>query len=280
MLFRRAEKDGVRVLENEPLAKIERTKTGWRLGTRTQTIDAEILAACDGAGSTTRKLLGLKEPARKGHLYVTETAQTDADDGTATDLCDFDLEPTTHDGLEGYYWDFPIVMDGKRCVSRGIYHANLTPAKHVKKSLARHLKKRSVDIDDVELKPFSTRPFVKDAQIAGDAWMLVGEAAGIDRTTGEGIAQAIVFARIAAKHLVKKTFDAYGADIANSVMGRHLLQSAWLAPLVYGPRGKPFQDYLLKSDFAREVAARWYEGQTLGLFTVAKLALGLARHAL
>jgi flavin-dependent dehydrogenase len=215
---------------------------------------------------------------------VTETAQTDADSGTLADFCDFDLEPT-NDGLEGYYWDFPIVLGGKRCVSRGIYHANFTPSKIVKQSLARHLAKRGVRIDDVELKAFSTRPFVKDTVLEGEGWMLVGEAAGIDRSTGEGIAQAIVFGRIAAKHLAaslktgSRALHEYRKEIFDSVMGRHLLQSAWLAPRVYGKRGKTFQNYLLRSDFARSVAARWYEGQSLGLFTVAQLALGLARHA-
>ncbi len=283
-LFRRAEKEGVRTFEGEPLVQLEQGLDGFVLTTHARTIRAKRLAACDGAGSYTRKLLGLKEPARKGHLYVTETPQTDADAGTRADLCDFDLEPTL-DGVEGYYWDFPIVMDGKRCVSRGIYHANITPSKVVKQSLGRHLAKRGVRIDDVELKPFSTRPFVRDTVLAGDGWLLVGEAAGIDRSTGEGIAQAIVFGRIAAKHLAtslrsgSRAFEGYRSEICDCMMGRHLLQSAWLAPRVYGKRGKPFQNYLLRSDFAREVAARWYEGQTLGLFTVAKLALGLARHA-
>jgi flavin-dependent dehydrogenase len=283
-LFRRAEKDGVRTLEGEPLLGLERTKAGFVLQTRSRVVRAKRLAACDGAGSTTRKLLGLKEPARKGHLYVTETPQTDRDEGTRVDLCDFDLAPTK-DGLQGYYWDFPIVMDGKRCVSRGIYHANLTPAKNVKASLERHLAKRGVAIDEVELKPFSTRPFVKTSTVCGDGWVLVGEAAGIDATTGEGIAQAIVFGRVAAKHLAAslasglRNFEAYRREIFDSVMGRHLLQSAWLAKYVYGKRGLPFQDYLLRSEFAREIAARWYEGQSLGLFTVAKLAVGLARHA-
>lgn len=285
-LFRLAEKDGVRVLENEPLVKLE-TGDEFVLRTRSHVVRAQRLAACDGAGSTTRKLLGLKEPARKGHLYVTETEQKGGDEGTRVDLCDFDLAPTK-DGLEGYYWDFPIVMGGKRCVSRGIYHANLTPAKNVKTSLGRHLAKRDIAIDDVELKPFSTRPFVKTSTVCGDGWVLVGEAAGIDATTGEGIAQAIVFGRVASKHLARslsnngtssRDFDAYRREIFDSVMGRHLLQSAWLAQYVYGKRGMPFQNYLLRSEFAREIAARWYEGQTIGLFTVARLALGLARHA-
>src|SRR5262249_15220268 len=143
---------------------------------------------------------------------------------------------------------------------------------------------RGVAMEDVELRAFSTRPFVKETQCAGDGYVLVGEAAGIDRTTGEGIAQAILFARMAAKHLAHalatgpRDFSRYNAEIHESVMGRHLLQSAWLAPRVYGNYSRTFQDYLLKSHFAREMAARWYEGQTLGLLNVFRLAIGLGAH--
>lgn len=284
-LFRRAQSDGVTTLEGEPVAAISQDARSFTLRTRSKTIRARLLAACDGAGSTVRKLFGIKEPARKGHLYVTETKQLDTDEGTKNDLCDFDLAPV-RDGLQGYYWDFPIVMNGERCVSRGIYHANLTPAKNVKASLARHLLRRGISMDDVALRPFSTRPFVAETTLAGDGFVLVGEAAGIDRTTGEGIAQAILFGRAAARHLARaleagsRDLGGYHEQIMRSTMGRHLLQSAWLAPRVYGKRGRVFQDYLLRSPYAREIAARWYEGQVLGPMTVARLALGLARYVL
>lgn len=281
MLFRLAEREGVRTLEREPLASLERGADAFVLRTPARTVRARLLAGCDGAGSATRKRLGLREPARKGHLYVTETAQRSGDDGVREGLCDFDFGPTLS-GLEGYYWDFPIVLGGERCVSRGIYHANLSPSREVKAVLARHLEQRGLRASDVELKPFSTRPFVRQTALAGDGWVLVGEAAGIDATTGEGIAQAIAFGRVASKHLAaalrtgSRALSAYAGEVRSSVFGRHLLQSARLAPHVYGPRSGAFQELLLRSERARRAAARWYVGQPVGALTLARLAVELA----
>src|SRR5262249_50209313 len=161
-------------------------------------------------------------------------APTDKDGGCARGLVDFDMS-VHEDGLQGYYWDFPTIIDGVRSVSRGIYHANLSPSSDVKASLARSLALRGIDIAKVKLKPFSTRPFVRDTITWIEGLVLVGEAAVIDQTTGEGIAQAIAMGQMAARHLANAVrtqgthFESYAKEVFTSVVGRHLLQSAWLA---------------------------------------------------
>jgi len=166
--------------------------------------------------------------------------------------------------------------------SRGIYHANFTARADLKRHLASSLASRGVDLARVKLKPFSTRPLVRGSRLAFDRLALVGEAAGIDATTGEGIAQAILTAAIAAKHLARALrtgepgLDAYAADVRRSRVGRHLLQSAWFAPRVYGRRGGPWRTFLAGSALAREAGARWYAGRPLGWPTKTRLAAGLA----
>jgi flavin-dependent dehydrogenase len=242
------------------------------------------VAACDGAGSTTRKLLGLREPERKGHLYVLDTALAVSDDGPSRGYIDFDLS-VLDDGLQGYYWDFPTLIGGVPHVCRGVYHANLVPGADVKTSLARALARRGIDIADVKLRPFSTRPFVPGSTLAQGGLILVGEAAGIDHATGEGIGQAIVMARTAARHLARAlrtggaSFDSYAHDVRVSTIGRHMLQSAWLARRVYGRAGNPARRLLLRSSFARDAAMRWYNGSSLPWPTKVRLGLGLVGHA-
>ncbi len=280
-LWRRAARDGVVTLDGEPLVAIERLDGGWRLRTPARAITARFVAACDGAGSAVRKLLGLEETARKGHLYVAETALTPGDDGPRRGLCDFDLR-VADDGVEGYYWDFPTVVDGAPAVSRGIYHANFTARSDLKQQLAASLARRGIDIAKVKLRPFSTRPLVAGSTLCLDRLALVGEAAGIDATTGEGIAQAILTAAIAARHLGRAvrtgeaSLDAYAGEVLASRVGRHLLQSAWLARRVYGPGGAPWRRFLAENGLAREAGARWYAGRALTASTKARLALGLA----
>lgn len=282
-LWRMCERDGVAVSDREGLVGLEKISGGWRLVTSKRTLTARLVAACDGAGSTTRKLLDLREAERKGHLYVTETPYFPGDHGPTSGLCDFDLTDV-EEGLEGYYWDFPTVIDGRPAVSRGIYHANITASRRVKEVLARALARRGIAIGDLQLKPFSTRPFVRSTILALEAIAFVGEAAGIDRTTGEGIAQAILFGEIASRHLARALrlgssfLDAYARDVMGSRFGRHLLQSAWLAPRVYGKNGSLYRSLLLRSEPARAAGAHWYKGEKLSWRTKTKLAYGLVRE--
>lgn len=280
-----AGKDGVMVRQGEALLGIERITGGFRLTTSAGTTTASLVAACDGAGSTTRKLLGMREPERKGHLYVLETLPGPSDGAMARGFIDFDLS-VIEDGLQGYYWDFPTLIDGVPHVSRGIYHANLAPSSEVKATLSRALARRGIDIARVKLRPFSTRPFVPTSAIAHEGLVLVGEAAGIDHTTGEGIAQAIVMGAIAARHLARalrtggSSFDTYAREVRISTMGRHMLQSAWLARRVFAPIGAPARRLLLESSHARDAAMRWYRGDSLAWSTKLRLGAGLARRAL
>ena len=286
-----ARAEGVVVREGETVRAIEREGAGgFRLTTGAGTVRARLVAACDGAGSTTRRLLGLGEPGRKGHLYVLETAPRSCDAGPSRGLIDFDLS-VVDEGLPGYYWDFPTLIDGVPQVSRGIYHVNLERTGQrkgldVKGALARSLARRGVDIAQVKPRPFSTRPFGPTSAMAPHGVVLVGEAAGIDQTTGEGIAQAIVMGAIAARHLTRALrtgldeLDAYPREVQSSTIGRHMLQSAWLARRVYGRSGRPARRLLLRSSFARAAAMGWYRGESLTWSTKLRLGLGLLGGAL
>jgi menaquinone-9 beta-reductase len=273
--------DGVAGSDSEALTGLERIPGGWRMTTRQRTITSRLVAACDGAGSTVRKFVGLRESARKGHLYVAETPLGPRDEGPRAGFCDFDLR-VADAGIEGYYWDFPSVVEGAPAVSRGIYHANFTPRSDLKSHLARCFAARGLDIGRVKLKPFSTRPLVRGAPLARRGLALVGEAAGIDATTGEGIAQAILMGSIAAKHLAHALrlgddrLDAYEAEVLGAAVGRHLLQSARLARHVYGGRGPVWRGFLARDGLALAAGARWYAGERLTWSTKARLGASLA----
>ncbi len=267
-LLEASRRDGVEVRDGEGLVSLTSEPNGWTLGTTRETISAKIVCACDGAGSTVRKLLGLHEPARKGHLYVTDTPPMNADGPVLSGLCEFDFTPVA-ERVDGYYWDFPTPspMGGDETwVNRGIYHANLSEARGraVKASLARSLSARGLSIDDVTLRPFSTRPLVPDSVFMHRGVMLVGEAAGIDRSTGEGIAQAILYGEIAARHAARADVSGYDREVRASRVVRHLRQSAWLARHVYAPHGRAFRKLLLRSEHARDAGIRWYCGDALG----------------
>jgi flavin-dependent dehydrogenase len=282
-LWRHAAAEGVAMRDNEPLLSVQAALGGWKVTSCVRTVTARFLAACDGSASTVRRIFGLREAARKGHLYVTETPLRSADSGPEQGLCDFDLR-VADGGIEGYYWDFPTIIDGQRAVSRGIYHANFSRRSDLKEAFARALAARGWGIDRLRIKPFSTRPLVRSTSLAMPHLVFVGEAAGIDATTGEGIAQAILTGGLAAKHLARAvrsgggSLDGYAAELVRARVGRHLLQSAWLARRVYGANGAKWRAFLAQDALAREAGARWYAGSPLSWSTKARLgvALGLA----
>jgi flavin-dependent dehydrogenase len=287
-LWRAAAADGVVARDGEAVIGLARIDGGWAVTTGRGTVLARFVAACDGSGSAVRKLLRVPEAARHGHLYVAETPRLDGDAGPRAGLCDFDL--TVADaGIEGYYWDFPTRVGGGEGVNRGIYHANFTRRSDLKAQLATALAKRGIDIGGVRLKPFSTRPWVRGAPLALPRLALVGEAAGIDATTGEGIAQAILAGGIAARSLARAvrggdaSLRSYAEEFPRSRVGRHLAQSAWLARRVYGPRGAAWRSFLARSPSARAAGADWYAGHALStglkLRLAANLAAGWARQA-
>jgi flavin-dependent dehydrogenase len=282
-LWGSASSAGVIARDGEPVTSVERVPGGWKILTSGATLTSRFLAACDGSGSTVRKALGHREAARKGHLYVTETPASPADEGTREGLCDFDLR-VADDGIDGYYWDFPTLVDGKPGVNRGIYHANIHPRSDLKASFARALSRRGLDIDRLRLRAFSTRPLVRTTRFAFDGLALVGEAAGIDRVTGEGIAQAILTGALAAKHLARalrtgeSSLEGYHREVMRTRVGRHMRQSAWLADQVFGSRGASWRLLFAREPLARELGARWYSGAPLGWSEKARLGakLGLA----
>lgn len=274
---------GVRVQEDTAVTGVARVAGGFEVATSRGPIRCDLLAACDGTASGVRRALGLREPARKGHLYVLESPLTAHDEAVRDGLCDFDLS-VREDGLEGYYWDFPTLVDGRPSVNRGIYHANLTALSHVKAALGLALSRRGVRLADVHLRPFSTRPYLARSLLTVPGIAFVGEAAGIDWTTGEGIAQALAMGALAAQSLAaaaaRGTNDvtSYARALHESTVGRHLRQSAWFAPRVYGPHGAPFRRLLLASPAARDAGARWYMGEQLSMREKLFLGARLARE--
>lgn len=279
-LWRAATRTFAQMHEGEAVTGITREGASWRVTTSKGEYRARVLIGADGAGSRVRKLLNFVEPRKHCRLYVLETPPTPSDDVLSRTL-EFDLS-IVEEGIQGYYWDFPIMLDGAHAVSRGIYHMNTTPRKDLKEVLKRALIKREIDPETVTYKPFSERGYVHGAELSRHGVMLVGEAAGIDVVTGEGIAHAVVYARIAAelvaRGLAKNSlhFEAYGALVRNSLMAQHLRQSSALAPHVYGASATRWARFLAARPEVVAACAEWYEGRPIKNTRMLRIALDLA----
>lgn len=280
-LWKAAGRSGATMRDGEGVVGVEREGALWRVHTKQGSEIGHVLIGADGSGSRVRKILGFEEPRKHCRLYVLETPPMPRED-SASHTLEFDLSVVA-DGIQGYYWDFPIVLDGKPAVSRGIYHMNATPRKDLKEVLKRALLRRGVDPDAVTYKPFSERGYVHGAEIARPGVLLVGEAAGIDVVTGEGIAHALVYGRVAASVVARGLekgelhFEPYGALVRNTLMAQHLRQSSALAPHVYGKRSQRWAQFLATRPEVVAACAEWYEGRPIGTSRMLKIGLDLAR---
>lgn len=254
-----------------------------------ETIEARVVVGADGAGGTTRRLLGLGEPRRRAHLYLVETDGVEARDGVREGTLLFDLDVAAVDRLEGYYWDFPAPLDGTPGTSRGVFDLNSAPrgdGDALKRALARSLAERGVALSAVTLKPHAIRPFAPGAAASVPGALLVGEAVGVDPVTGEGIAHALAYGELAAQAIDEGlargdlAFADWSSRIAASFVGRHLRQACRLAPHVYGPRAARYARFLAGSPHAMHAGARWYRGERVDRGTQAGVLARLAGYAL
>ena len=112
----------------------------------------------------------------------------------------------------------------------------------------RYLAARGLDVGDYPLKQFAERGFEPGAPIAAPRVLLVGEAAGIDIATGEGIAQAIEYGALAGGYLAARSprrlrVRRLAAAYAKSKVGIDLRIRHFLLPYYFGKHRAWFERY-------------------------------------
>ncbi len=203
---------------------------------------APFVVGADGVGSVVRRALGLPAATVIAQVLEVDTAPVAAD--PARDLLYFDL---TDQSLAGYFWDFPTLVGGRELTCRGIYQlrqpAAVAGAAAGAPDLTRRLEARLVSqglsLAGCERKRYSERGYVTGESVGDDRVLLVGEAAGIDPVTGEGIAQAIEYGVLAGAFLAR-VLRGYAAardwkrTLDRSRLGLDLRIRARLAHAFYG----------------------------------------------
>ena len=190
-------RDGVRVdaVEQEAGVPVLRTSEG--------AVKARVVVGCDGVGSVVRKALGLGVSRMRAQVVEVDTAPVRGDRDRS--LLHFDASDRA---LPGYAWDFPTIVDGRLLVCRGVYRLKIDgdgeDGPDVSAVLAARLRRQGLDPAHCKNKRYAERGFEPTVRLAAGPRMLVGEAAGIDPVTGEGIAQAIEYGVLAGRYLAQR----------------------------------------------------------------------------
>jgi flavin-dependent dehydrogenase len=209
---------GIEVRDATPVTAIAVDDSGVRVETaRGDVYVAKAIVGADGVGGITRRATGFARPELRAQVVELDTEGLPSDQPRDTVVFDF-----TARSLNGYAWDFPTVVDNEPLVCRGAYviHTpDLRPIDSPKQRIADYLTSRGLDLSRYKLKQYAERGFQPGAEIAKPRVLLVGEAAGIDIATGEGIAQAIEYGYVAGPFLAR-AFER--GDLGFSTWRQHL----------------------------------------------------------
>jgi flavin-dependent dehydrogenase len=282
-LVAQARARGVAVVEGEGLASfavddaaraVRVTTTGGR------TLAARALVGADGAGSRVRRALARdgRPPLR---LFQAEVAAPEATPLGQRMIYDFS---PMDEGLRGYVWLFPVAGG---LVNVGAMHtpSNTLSGAAIEAVLCRALARYGVALPN-GARGWPAWRYRRGARIAAPHVLCVGDAAGIDALTGEGIAVGLEHGPIAARAVVDALasgafgFEGYRRAVRRAVVGRELALDGHLASMLYTSRAFPLWLSLIMFD---ERIQQLYAARVSGSEVLAdrkgELLAALARHA-
>jgi flavin-dependent dehydrogenase len=272
---------GASIHEGAKATGITVDEKGVTVETTSGTFHGRVLVGADGVGSFVRRAMGL--PVGKLRAQVIELDTEEVPGDPARDLLHFDA---ADGGLTGYAWDFPTIVDGRALVCRGVYHLKLDDAEiDLRAMLAARLAERGLDIERYRIKRFAERGFELHQPFAAPRVLLVGEAAGIDGLTGEGIAQAIAYGAFAGPYLGEKLesgslgFHDFTKRLARSPVGFELAFRARILPYFFGKNRAKVERFLLRTPAFVAVGVQHFAGRRLSRWKIARSAWSAAWHA-
>ena len=233
-----ARKRGIRILEDVKVTELQRSANEVTLESSAGTFQARVVIGADGVSGVVRRALGLGPSEYRAQVIELDTEMVNAD--LPRDTLHFDyFDP----GFAGYAWDFPTLVDGKALMCRGVYHLKL-PGQNaeIRDILAQRLAERGLDIARYKLKRFAECGFEARRSYAVPRVALVGEAAGIDSFSGEGIPQAIEYGAFAGRYLAEKlkkndlSFRDWNKRMLRAKPGYDLRMREWLMQQYFGER--------------------------------------------
>jgi flavin-dependent dehydrogenase len=254
---------------------------------------AQAVVGADGVGSFVRRAIGLPTGKLRAQVVEVDTEQVRGD--PERNMLHFDASDTS---LTGYAWDFPTLVDGEPLVCRGVYELKVgedhaaerdprasaprAPAprdRDVQARLCERLAARGLDLGRYRVKRFAERGFERHMPYAAPRVMLVGEAAGIDGLTGEGIAQAVAYGAFAGPYLAEKlaardlSFTDFASRLARSSVGFELRVRGRTLPYYFGRHRALIERFVLSTPDFFAMGLEHFAGRKLSRSRLARSAL-------
>jgi len=256
---------GVEVRDGVGVEAVHDDGHGVLVHTSAGDLRARAVVGCDGVGSVVRRSLGLGAGRLRAQVVEVDTGPAPGD--RERTLLHFDASDR---GLTGYAWDFPTKVGGRELVCRGVYQLRVgDDGLDVGARLDARLRGMGIDPAGCSAKRYAERGFEPSTRLAAGGRMLVGEAAGIDPVTGEGIAQAIEYGVLAGGFLGRVlggrarpvVLDGWHEEVARSRLARDLRIRLRLMRLFYGPARADVERFITGSEDALFVGCQHFAAQ-------------------
>ncbi|MEZ4359724.1 MAG: NAD(P)/FAD-dependent oxidoreductase [Kofleriaceae bacterium] len=268
-LVAQARERGAEILEGEgATALVVRADAVEVTTTAGRTLRARVVVGADGVASIVRRHLRANRRELPHRLFMQELdGVRPAGLGDAM-VYDFSCMP---DAVRGYLWLFPA--PGGRC-NVGIMHypSDRRGGAWLTDKLRRGLAHWGVELPAKGARGWPAYGYEPRAPVAAPRLLTIGDAAGIDGLTGEGIAVAMEQAILAGDEIAAAlrsgdlSFAGFGRKLRRAVIGRELTLDRRLASLLY-QRGERWREWmslvLFDPDMLSMYAARVSGGEVL-----------------
>ena len=265
-----ARRRGVTIREGVRVTGLERGPDGVTIATDQGDVTAKVVLGADGVGSVVRRSLGLGAGSWRAQVLEVDTEETSLD--LPRDVVHFDVGDQTFDGYE---WDFPTVVAGQKLQCRGVYHLVVPGARasdvDITARLAARLERFGLDLSRCKKKRYAERGFDPHEPYAAPRTLLIGEAAGIDPITGEGIAQAILYGQHAAGYVASRlsandlSFTDWSASLGRTTVGLDLKVRYELCRRFFGPSREFYERSLVATPQGFQAGIRYFGGLPISL---------------
>ena len=240
---------GIAILEDAAVEDIHLGVDGVSVAAGGQQFQGRVLVGADGVGSFVRRWLGLPFGALRARVVEVDTDRIPGD--PPPDILHFDV---SNRDIAGYAWDFPTPLGGEVRMSRGVYALELGDGEtqDVKGILESRLGGLGLDPGAYRMKRMVERGFQPHHPFSSRRILLVGEAAGVDPITGEGIAEAIQYGALAGPYLAEKLevgdlgFGDWRTHFLRSPVGTDLFLRRWGAFLCFRLARRPVESMFLR----------------------------------
>ena len=237
---------GVEIIEGEGVTRLAVEPDGVCVTTsKGRVLTTKIVLGADGAASIVRKHILENEKTLPHRLFKCEMTLAANREVDAAMLYDF--TPMAR-GLRGYLWIFPLP---DRQINVGVMHypAYRKSGIELTNVLREGLAELGVELADKGTRGWPAWGYHPSKKIAVPRVLVVGDAAGIDALTGEGIAVAMEHSVVACRAIDRAlgdgdlSFRLYRKQIRRATVGRELALDRWLARMLYR-RGEAWRNWM------------------------------------